>query len=81
MTLENRELEELIRKAALLNAIQHDGKAQAGPIIGKIVGEKQELKTRVKELSGLISEVVNEVNNLSFEEQKRIVREKVARSP
>ena len=76
MTLENRELEELIRKAALLNAIQHDGKAQAGPIIGKIVGEKQELKTRVKELSSLISEVVNEVNNLSFEEQKRIVAKK-----
>ena len=74
--LENRELRELVRKAALLNAIQHDGKAQAGPIIGKIVGEKQELKTKVKELSGLISEVVEEVNSLSIEEQKRIVEKK-----
>ena len=71
--VENKELTELIRKAALLNAIQHDGKAQAGPIVGKIIGGKQELKTRVKELSGLISEVVEEVNSLSFEEQKRIV--------
>src|SRR3990170_6209873 len=77
MTFQNdKELRELVRKAALLNAIQHDGKAQAGPIVGKIVGEKQELKTRVKELSGLISEVVNEVNHLSFEEQKRIVEKK-----
>ena len=76
MTLENKELRELVRKAALLNAIQHDGKAQAGPIIGKIVGEKQELKTKVKELSGLISEVVEEVNSLSIEEQKRIVEKK-----
>ncbi len=77
MTLKNdKELRELVRKAALLNALQHGGKAQAGAIIGKIIGEKQELKTRVKELSGLISEVVNEVNSLSIEEQKGIVEKK-----
>jgi glutamyl-tRNA synthetase len=77
LTLQNdKELRELVRKAALLNAIQHDGKAQASAIIGKIIGEKQELKTKVKELSGLISEVVNEVNSLSIEEQKGIVEKK-----
>jgi glutamyl-tRNA synthetase len=76
LTLDNKELRELVRKAALLNAIQHDGKAQAGPIVGKVVGEKQELRTKVKELSGLISEVLEEVNGLSIEEQKRIVEEK-----
>jgi glutamyl-tRNA synthetase len=74
--VKNKELRELVRKAALLNAIQHDGKAQAGPIVGKIVGEKQELKTKVKELSSLINEVVEEVNSLSIEEQKRIVEKK-----
>jgi glutamyl-tRNA synthetase len=74
--VENKEIRELVRKAALLNAIQHDGKAQAGPIVGRIVGEKQELKTKVKELSVLINEVVAEVNGLSIEEQKRIVEEK-----
>jgi glutamyl-tRNA synthetase len=73
LTLENRELRELVRKAALLNAIQHDGKAQAGPVVGKIVGENQELRTEVRALSGLISEVVEEVNSLSIEEQKQIV--------
>jgi glutamyl-tRNA synthetase len=76
LAIENSELRELIRKAALLNAIQHEGKAQAGPIVGKIVGEKQELRTKVKELSALISTVVAEVNSLSAEEQKRIVEEK-----
>jgi glutamyl-tRNA synthetase len=76
LTLDNKELRELVRKAALLNAIQHEGKAQAGPIVGKVVGEKQELRTKVKELSGLISEVLEEVNGLSIEEQKRIVEEK-----
>jgi len=77
LTLENdNALRELVRKAALLNALQHGGKAQAGAIVGKIIGEKQELKTKVKELSGLISKTVNEVNSLSIEEQKRIVEEK-----
>jgi glutamyl-tRNA synthetase len=74
LALENdNELRELIRKAALLNAVSHDGKAQAGAIVGKILGEKQDLRTKVKELSSLINIVVNEVNSLSLAEQKTIV--------
>ena len=74
MALENDiELREFIRKAALLNAVGHDGKAQAGAMVGKILGEKAELRSRVKELSGIINAVVGEVNNLSLAEQKTIV--------
>jgi glutamyl-tRNA synthetase len=77
LILENdKALRELIQKAALLNALQHGGKAQAGALVGRIIGEKQELKTKAKELSALISKVVNEVNSLSIEEQKRKVEEK-----
>jgi glutamyl-tRNA synthetase len=42
-------------------------------MVGKVLGEKSELRSRVKELSGVINTVVNEVNNLSIEEQKAIV--------
>jgi glutamyl-tRNA synthetase len=74
LALENdNELRECIRKAALLNAVSHDGKAQSGAMLGKILGEKAELRSRVKELSGVINSVVSEVNNLSFSEQKAIV--------
>ncbi|MCW4053923.1 MAG: glutamate--tRNA ligase [Candidatus Bathyarchaeota archaeon] len=77
MTLEkDKALRELILKAALLNALQHDGKAQASALIGRIIGERPELKTKVKQLSGLIGKVVNEVNKLSVEAQKRRVEEK-----
>jgi glutamyl-tRNA synthetase len=77
LTLKNdKDLRELVRKAALLNALQHGGKAQAGAIVGRIIGEKQELKTKAKELSRLIGKVVDEVNSLSLEEQKQIVEEK-----
>jgi glutamyl-tRNA synthetase len=76
LTLENDpELKKLIRKAALLNAVSHDGKAQAGALVGKILGERQDLRTKVKELSTLINTIVNEVNSLSIAEQKAIVEE------
>jgi glutamyl-tRNA synthetase len=73
---EDVSLKELVRKSALLNAVKHDGRAQASPVVGKILGEKPEYRGNVKELSAFINEVVNEVNNLSFAEQKRIVEEK-----
>ena len=77
MTLEeDSELRELVRKAALLNAVQHGGNAQAGPIIGKLLGEKAELRKKVKELSSLVNSVIASVNGLSVEEQKLIVEEK-----
>ncbi len=76
MLKENQELRELIRKIALLNAASHDGKAQTGAILGKILGEKVELRTQVKELSLVINEILGEVNALTLEEQKRIIAEK-----
>ncbi|MGQ9530520.1 MAG: glutamate--tRNA ligase [Candidatus Bathycorpusculaceae bacterium] len=73
---DDAELKEAIRKIALLNAIRHEGKAQTGPVIGKILGEKPELKIKVKEISALVNAIVQEVNLLSLKEQKRIVEEK-----
>jgi glutamyl-tRNA synthetase len=77
LALENdKDLVEAIRKAALLNAVQHDGKAQAGPIVGKVLGEKADLRPRAKELSAVISKVLDEVNSLGVNEQRRIVEER-----
>jgi len=59
-----------------LNAVKHDGRAQEGAVIGKIMGERSDLRSKAKEVSTLVSAVVREVNNLSYEEQKRFVEEK-----
>ncbi|MGA9387825.1 MAG: glutamate--tRNA ligase [Candidatus Bathyarchaeia archaeon] len=74
--LEDNELRDATRKIALLNAVKHDGKAQEGAVIGKILGERSDLRSKAKEVSTLVSTVVREVNNLSYEEQKRFVEEK-----
>lgn len=76
MLKNDAELRESIRKHALLNAVKHDGKAQAGAVIGKILGEKPQLRSKVKEVSALVNEIVQEVNKLSLKEQKRVVEEK-----
>ncbi len=76
MTVNDVELKELVRKIALLNAIKHDGKAQTGPVIGTILGQKPEFRTKVKETTALINAVVREVNSLSQAEQKDIVEKK-----
>jgi len=60
------------RKLAILNAVKHNGKAQIGPVIGTILGERPEFRTNIKEISALINDIIREVNNLSVEEQKRI---------
>jgi glutamyl-tRNA synthetase len=69
------EIEELIRKFALLNAIKHNGRAQVGPVIGKVLAEKPELRTKVKEIVILVNKIVDEVNSLPINEQKRLVEE------
>lgn len=73
--LESALIKELIRKFALLNAIRHEGKAQSGPVVGKVLAEKPELREKVKELTALVNKVVEEVNILSISEQKRIIEE------
>lgn len=65
--------QELVRKFTLLNAVKHGGKAQTGAVVGKILGERPKYRGKVKEVSALINEIVEEVNGLSPVEQKRIV--------
>ncbi|MEO2201209.1 MAG: glutamate--tRNA ligase [Nitrosopumilus sp.] len=60
-----------IRKMALQNAFEHGGETRDKIILGKILGTKPEFRTKVKEISKDISEIVFNVNQLSSEEQKK----------
>jgi len=67
---------ETIKKIALLNALHYGGKAQFQPVLGKLLTERPQLKSRVKEVALVVNEIVQEVNKLSLEKQKRLVEEK-----
>lgn len=58
-----------IRKFALQNAVQFDGKANPKAIVGRIMGTSPEARKDPQKAMALISEVVNEVNSLSAEQQ------------
>jgi len=67
---------EVIKKIALLNALHYGGKAQFQPVLGKLLTEQPQLKVKIKEIASIIKEIVEDVNKLSLEKQKRIVEEK-----
>jgi glutamyl-tRNA synthetase len=69
------DLEQTIRKYALQNALQFDGKASVGAVLGKVMAENPELRSRAKEVNSLARGVVDEVNGMSAEAQKKALEE------
>ncbi len=69
------DVRELIFKLALKNAIEHGGKASVKPVLGKVLGVRQELRKHAKDLEGLVSEIVSKVNCMSPDEQVRLAKE------
>ncbi len=69
-------VKELALKYALYNAVKHDGKALLGPVISKIVAERPDLKPKIKSIISIVKEVIDYINSLSINEQKRLLEEK-----
>ena len=68
-------LDEMILKYALQNAIQHGGKANYKAVMGKIMAENPELRRRAKELISEVKKIVEDVNSLTVEEMRRKLEE------
>jgi len=64
-----------IRKFALQNAFEHEGKTQDKIILAKILGNKPEFRTKVKEIAVDIAKIVGEINQISLEDQKKEIEE------
>lgn len=63
------ELEEIVYKYALWNAVKHNGQAQVGPVVSKVFAERPELKANAKEVVKLAEKMVAKVNAMSLEQQ------------
>ena len=64
------DVEKLIYKYALLNAVKHKGSAQSGAVVGVIMGSHPDLREEGKRIVKLSSEIVDEVNSLGLQKQK-----------
>ncbi len=67
------EIRELIEKYALQNAVKYNAAPKAGAVMGKLMGEHPALRSRAKEVSPLVAEVLGALEKTSPEEwQKRL---------
>ena len=64
----DEQLKKEIRKVALQNAYEHGGKTQGKIVLGKILGTKPELRTKVNEIKEDVEEIVISVNQSPLEE-------------
>ncbi len=69
------DIETLIRKYALQNAVFFKGKANPKSITGKILGECPEWRSKVPELNEIINSIVSDVNNMPLEAQTKALEE------
>ena len=63
------DLEEIVYKHALLNAAKHKGSANPGAVMGSIMSNEPELRSKAKEIGPLAGKIVAQVNALSPEDQ------------
>ncbi len=68
------ELEEIVYKYALANALKHGGRAQTGPVVSKVFAEHPELKSRAKEIVTLAEKTVERVNAMSLDQINQEIR-------
>lgn len=63
--------EQNIRNLALKNAIAYKGKANPKALVGSVLRDHAEWREKRDELTTIISDIVNEVNAMSLEEQQK----------
>ena len=68
------EVAALLRKYALQNALEYDGQGQVGSVMGRVMGENADLRSRAKELAGFIAAQVNEANAMAAEKGLEHIR-------
>lgn len=64
----------LLRKYALQNALEYDGQGQVGSVMGRVMGENPDLRSRAQELTGFIASQVAEANSLAVEKGLEYIR-------
>ncbi len=69
------EIINIVRKYALQNAVEYDGAGQSGSVLGRILGERADLRSRARELKQLVDLEVNKANFLARNEGVKAVRE------
>ena len=69
---------ETVRKYAMQNTVEYDGAGQSGSVLGRLLGERADLRSRAKELKSLVEKEVEAANQMAKENGVDAVRESLA---
>ncbi len=76
MVEQNDPLLAAVEKAALLNATKHDGRAEAGAVIGRVLAEVPGLRSEAGRVARETAAVLKRINALTLQEQEMMLNEK-----
>jgi len=62
-------IKQTIRKYSLANAVKFEGKANSKAVIGKLLAERPELRTRAQQVVEQVNQIVDEVNQMALSDQ------------
>lgn len=60
---------------ALRNAVEHNNVPRAGPVLGALMGAHPEFRPQAKELSGILQEVLKDIESMTPEERRSKLEE------
>ena len=63
-------IEEIVYKHALINAVKHKGKASNGAVMGSVMATHSELRGEAKKVAQIAAQIVLKVNSMDPDEQK-----------
>lgn len=67
-----------VRKYAMQNTVEYDGAGQAGSVLGRLLGERGDLRPRARELKSLVEKEVEAANQMAQKNGVEAVREALA---
>jgi glutamyl-tRNA synthetase len=68
------EVRAVIEKAALVNATKHDGTAEVGAVVGRVLAEVPELRSKASLVSREAAMVVERINSMPMGEQELLLK-------
>ncbi len=71
-----KEALEAMERDALVNASKHDGMAEVGAVVGRLLGEFPDLRKQANEVAAQAGAAVKRVNSMGLAEQTRLLRSK-----
>ena len=67
-----------VRKYAMQNTVEYEGAGQAGSVLGRLLGERGDLRPRARELKSLVEKEVEAANQMAQKNGVEAVREALA---